>query len=436
MATAAATVPEEDAAPPRLALLYASIVIVVGIFATTLAQPQVLARLPLTNMLKNELHVSRTASASFFFLCGLPWYFKPFAGVLTDAFPIFGTRRKSYAAMSTLLGVAAWGLLFVTPHKYGQLLWMCLVINVFMMVASTVVGAYMVETAQGAQSSGRLTALRNFVDQVCLLIRGPAAGVLASIAFGWTAAACGGVLALLFPVALLLMYEQRRRTNAEEILGQAGARVRAVVSAKGMWAVAGVMAVFYLAPGVGTAIFYKQQDELHMTPLFQGSVIYEVAAVCGIIAAIAYAWLCQRVRLHTMLMSSIVLCAVLAVGLVFYTSIPRAVALTALSGIVFTMAELAFMDLAVRSTPKGSEGMGFSLLMSVRNLCLFGTDAFGSSLLDTHTLTFNQLALANAAVTLVAAPLVLLLPRTLVRRREAEIYVEPAFPADEFEPSP
>ena len=54
--------------------------------------------------------------------------------------------------------------------------------------------------------------------------------------------------------------------------------------------------------------------------------------------------------------------------------------------------------------------------MSVRNLCLFGTDVFGSSLLDRHTLTFDQLVLANGAVCLLAVPLVLLLPRGLIRR--------------------
>ena len=48
-------------------LTNAAIVIVVGVLATTLAQPQVLARLPLQNLLKNELHVDRTANAAFSF---------------------------------------------------------------------------------------------------------------------------------------------------------------------------------------------------------------------------------------------------------------------------------------------------------------------------------------------------------------------------------
>ena len=47
-------------------LTYAALVIVAGVLATTLAQTQVLARLPLQNLLKNELHVDRTANAAFF----------------------------------------------------------------------------------------------------------------------------------------------------------------------------------------------------------------------------------------------------------------------------------------------------------------------------------------------------------------------------------
>jgi len=59
---------------PDRALVYAAIVIVAGVLATTLAQTQVLARLPLQNLLKNELHVDRTANAAFFFWAGLAWY--------------------------------------------------------------------------------------------------------------------------------------------------------------------------------------------------------------------------------------------------------------------------------------------------------------------------------------------------------------------------
>ena len=153
---------------PDKALRYAALVIVAGVLTTTLAQPQVLARLPLQNLLKNELHVDRTANAAFFFWAGLTWYLKPFAGILTDAFPLFGSRRKSYILISATLAALSWLALIVTPHDYRKLLFVVIVINTFMVVASTVVGGYMVETAQANSGSGRLTAIRQFVQQACL----------------------------------------------------------------------------------------------------------------------------------------------------------------------------------------------------------------------------------------------------------------------------
>ena len=151
---------------PDRALVYAALVIVAGVLATTLAQTQVLARLPLQNLLKNELHVDRTANAAFFFWAGLAWYLKPFAGILTDAFPLFGSRRKSYILISATLAALSWLVLIVTPHEYRDLLLVVIVINTFMMVTSTVVGGYMVETAQANSGSGRSVGVQFVLEQV------------------------------------------------------------------------------------------------------------------------------------------------------------------------------------------------------------------------------------------------------------------------------
>jgi hypothetical protein len=90
-----------------------------------------------------------------------------------------------------------------------------------------------------------------------------------------------------------------------------------------------------------------------------------------------------------------------------------------INGFAYTLAELALMDLAIRATPAGSEGLGFSLMMSVRNLALFGTDWFGAKLLEQYHISFNALVVVNSATTLLAVPLVLLLPRVLVSKTDA-----------------
>jgi hypothetical protein len=83
---------------PDQALVYAALVIVAGVLATTLAQTQVLARLPLQNLLKNELHADRTANAAFFFWAGLAWYLSRQSRNQTG-----GRRQSSSSAVRAIL---------------------------------------------------------------------------------------------------------------------------------------------------------------------------------------------------------------------------------------------------------------------------------------------------------------------------------------------
>jgi hypothetical protein len=408
-------------------MINAAIMIAVGVFATSLSQPQALGRLPLQNLLKNELHEGRAANAAFFFWIGLPWYFKPLAGILTDAFPILGSRRRSYIVLGASLAVLTWVVLFFTPHEYNRLLWICMTISLFMVVSSAVVGGYMVETAQATAGSGRLTALREFVQQTCVIINGPSAGFLASIAFGWTIGACGGVMLLLVPATLLFMREQRTTIDSRQLIDNAGRQLGKIGRAGSMWAAAGLMALFYIAPGISTAVFYKQQNELHMTTQAQG-FLGLISGVCGIGAALTYGYACRRLNLRTLLIICMSFATAANLGYLFYSSVTAARLIEGFNGFGYTLAELALMNLAVRATPAGSEGLGFSLMMSVRNLALFGTDWLGSALIDNFHFKFSSLVLANCATTLLTIPLVLLLPRLLVQAKDAEPVAETAEP--------
>lgn len=413
----------ENSQKNKQTLTNAAIVIIAGVLATTLAQPQVLGRIPLQNLLKNQLHVDRTANAAFFFWMGLAWYFKPFAGILTDSFPLFGSRRKTYILISTVLTSLSWIGLYFTPVEYNKLLWTCIAINTFMVVASTVIGGYMVEIAQATSGSGRLTAIRQFVQQACTIINGPSAGYLASIAFGWTAIACGGVMFLLVPATMLFLYEQRKRIDSRELLNKAGKQLVKIGTAKTMWAAAGLMALFYIAPGFSTALFYRQQNQLHLSTEGQGFLQF-IAGVCGVVAAVGYGYFCRRITLRSLLIWCVLLGTIANFGYLFYSTVDRARLIDGFNGFGYTLAELALMDLAIRATPAGSEGLGFALMMSVRNFALFGTDWFGSKLLEQYHISFNSLVVANGLTTLVVVPLVLLLPRVLVSKKDAEPYQE------------
>jgi len=417
----------ENRQQSRKALIHAAIVISVGVLATTLAQTSVLPNVPIRNLLKNRLHVGLAANAAFFFWSGLAWYFKPIVGIVMDAFPVLGTRRRSYLLIGAVLTAASWIALIFTPREYNALLWVSIIMNVFIVIASTAVGGYMVEVAQAVSGSGRLTAIRNFVQSVCSIIIGPAGGFLAAIAFGWTCAACGGVMFLLVPATIFFLHEQRKQSRGSEVLAATKEQLVRIGTAGTMWAAAGLMALFYVAPGFGTAIFYKQQNELHLSTQSQGTLIF-IGGVCGVLASVIYGFACRRFKLRTLLPWCLAFGALANLGYLFYSSWARARVIDGFNGFGYTLAELVLMDLAVRATPAGSEGLGFSLMMSVRNFALFGTDWFGSKLIERFHVPFNTLVLSNAATTLITVPLVFLLPRMLVSTKDAEPIKEPPAP--------
>ena len=413
----------EAASPARPAFrtgyTSAAVLVVVGIISTTLGQEQALGRLPLTNLLKNTLHETRTANSAFVFLAGLAWYFKPLAGILTDAFPIFGSRRRVYLVGAATLAALVWLSACFLPLQYTTLLSVMVLLGVFMMLASTVVGAVLVETAQGADASGRLTAMRFGVQYGCAIIASLCGGYLATLWFGWTAIASAAVVFLVAPVAWIFLKEEPVTADAGEIVAEAGRQLKRIGSAGTMWAAGGLIALFYIAPGFSTALFYRQQDLLHMRPPAQG-LLTTCAALSAIAGTLTYAFACRKLKLRTLMMIALSLATVTTVAYVFYDSVPRAYAIAIGNSFCEALATTALVDLSVRATPRGSEGLGFALMISINNFTRFGTDFLGSFMLDKLHLPFSALVLANVATTAITVPLVLLLPLALVGRREGE----------------
>ena len=75
---------------------------------------------------------------------------------------------------------------------------------------------------------------------------------------------------LLVPITILFLREQRQGLDSREVLGNAKRQLVNIATARTMWAAAGLLALFYIAPAFATALFYKQQNELHLSTQTQG----------------------------------------------------------------------------------------------------------------------------------------------------------------------
>ncbi len=458
------------------------LMVAIGAFATTFAQQRsTFGNYPILFLLKERLHFGREQVAEFFMWATFAWSMKPLAGVLTDAFPIRGSRRRAYLVLGGLIGGSAWALLGVVTGNYHLFLLVSILLNVGLVLASTAMGGLQVEAGQLFGLSGRISSLRQVVVSIALVAGPLLGGWLAKKAFGYTAGVGTLVMLALVAFALFGFKETvaprvpdadgtedapRHRPSATTWLGvaillaaatgsvlvhgmlnvglslfamlavflfvlalattrvrnpvllQAQRQLSQILSSRALWLAAGMLFLVYVVPGLNTALTYRQSDELHFSKELIGRLA-SVEGAAGIAFALVYAVICSRFNLRTLIIFSIAANAAGTLMFLSYTA-SDAYAVHAVTGALSVLSELSLMDLAVRSTPRGCEGLGFALMMSVRNFGIAMSDVIGSKLMDQAHFSFATLVLINACTTAAVLLFVPALPKALVLRKEGE----------------
>ena len=417
----------EPATPPVPRDLRRDLIFIAyAVFITTLAQDKVLGNLPIKFWLKNDLGVTKTQLASFWFWAGLAWYVKPLFGLIIDSFPLFGTRRRWWMIGSSILAAGAWGLVSLGRHQYSTMLWGEILLGVLMVVASTIMGALLVEAGQRNGATGRVSSVREFVSGACALIAGPVGGWLATRAFGLTAGIGAGLLISLAAVAFFLLPEKPVAKRNERVWVEAGQQLKLVFASKTLWSAAGLLVLFFFSPGFSTPLFYRQTNLLHFSPNFLGTGLTLASSIAAMVGAATYGLICRRFNLRFMLYVGIVLNTV--GGLLYYGYHPThfvAIYIEIASGFLGTLGVLPLYDLATRATPRGGEAMGYALMMAARNVALFGADVVGSWLQDSLHMPWNVLVVLNAGTTALCLIVIPFLPGLLMKHREGEDMNDP-----------
>src|SRR5438045_2665278 len=174
--------PDRDSGdPPAASLRGYLLMVAVGAFATTFAQQRLMGNYPILFHLKERLHFGKEQVSEFFLWATFAWNLKPLAGVLTDAFPLRGSRRRAYLILGGLAGAAAWAALGAARNDYHAFLLVSILINVGLVVASTAMGGLQVEAGQLFGISGRVSSLRQVVVSIAQVVAPLLGGVLAKI---------------------------------------------------------------------------------------------------------------------------------------------------------------------------------------------------------------------------------------------------------------
>lgn len=395
------------------------VLIGLGLFVSTLAQTQVLGRLPLQFLLKTRLHRAPEAMAAFFSLASIPWDLKPVAGLLTDSVPLFGTRRRGYLVLGAAAACGLWLMLGEWSRTFAHALVLTVLLNVAIVMTSTVSGGLLVEQGQRYAATGRLSSLRLVVVNAALVLGGPLGGFLAERGLLLTGGVAAAACFALVPATLVLLREPPAPRPAERVLSNTGHQLGHLFRSGTLWSAAGMLFLVQLAPGFVTPLFYYQTNVLHFTPEFIGDLAM-VSGILGLGGALVYGWVCRRLTLRRLLTLSIALNVVSTVLYLGYASRGSALVIEGAAGLMATLAQLPLFDLAARATPPGDEALGYSVMMSVWNLGAAVSDLAGSWLFDRYHLGFKNLVWLNAGTTALVLLVVPLLPRRLVEPREGQ----------------
>jgi predicted MFS family arabinose efflux permease len=384
-----------------------------------------LADQPHRALLKEQLGMSQEASSVYFFIAHFTNYIKPLAGILIDAVPLFGARRRPYLILGLLACGIGWLILGYVPRTYYSLLITYTTLYVMVVVISTTLGGLMVEGGARFRASGRLSAHRQAIVRVSMVVGSLAGGWLATQDFSLTTSLTAWCHLLLLPLFWFALRESPTAGRSGSTLSDVKMQVGNLVRSKAVWAAAGLIFLVEIAPGFNTPLYYHQRDTLHFSQQFIG-FLRSVSGLCGVVGALAFAFMCRRASLRPMLAMGIIVHSLAALLFLWYRTPTSAVVISGLYEAANTLAILPLYDLAVRGTPRGSEAMGYAVMMSVWNLTQGGADVLGARLVTRHGFEFSELIWLNAGTTALVLFAIPFLPRAIVAHKDGEACPVPA----------
>ncbi len=403
---------ERNTALYRIALLLA-----LGWLGTNVALA--ISEFTLKFYLKDALGLAPAAIAGFFAIGQFTNYIKPVAGVLTDGIPIFGTRRRHYLLLGLGLGGILWLALGLVPRSYGWLLATYTLFYITVVLTSTTLGGRMVEAGIEHNAAGRLTAQRIGMFRLGALIGGPIGGYLAGYPFFISVAISAAIHFALLPLVLRGLPESGiavRNMRAWESVKHQG---RTLVRSRTLLAAALMIFLLAASPGFNTPLLFHQTDNLHFSKQFIGNLLL-ISSATGLFGAWFYYAFCRKWSLRVLLAGSIVVHVLGTLCYLAYRDVSTAIIVTGIYGITQALTMLPVYDLAARATPRGSEALGYSVMMSMWNLTNALSDWSGSLFFSSFGRNFGSLIWLNAGTTALMLLIVPFLPVALLNRRDGE----------------
>jgi MFS family permease len=414
---------------------------------------------------KDVLKFSPAEAAGIAFWVTLPWSMKMVAGVASDVYPLFGSRRAAYLLVGTALTLSGYGMLAWTVDTKATYLLASVLIAVGFMVQDVVADALSVEVAETDEEIGQIQTL----GRMALLLGGISVGYLS----GWLAGTIGPrpvfalatALPLLVALSLVLGWRARRRVSPPVVspsAAQAGPlaggkaqlvllvglgyaafgvglqtlqvpfsqEIVLVVSmaliclllqkvgiSRGVAVASIVIFLFRATPAVGQGYFYWAVDQLRFDEKFLG-ILAQVTAVLSLLGLLVFRKTIVKRPVSFTLFWVVVVGTLLYLpniglfyGLHDWLGISaRTLALvdTTISAPLAQLTMVPMLVLIAKTAPRGAEATMFAIMASLMNLALSASQLFTQYVNDLFHVT--QQDYSNLGLLMILVGMIGLLP--------------------------
>jgi hypothetical protein len=404
--------------------LYLGILIVLSAFG---APSGGLFDIPISFFLKNRLHLQAHEVANFRLAAAIPLYLSFVFGFIRDIWNPFGMKDRGLMLLFGSISAVLYALFAFTPITYLTLLAAVVLLTTsFLFVASAQNGLTSTIGQQHAMT-GQISAAWNVFLSIptfgALLIGGTLSGLLEDKNSDQAARILFLVgAAIMASIAVFALWRPRDVFDNVRIEnGTDGHPMKDLSRLVRHWPIYPALLIWLLwnfAPGSATPLQYHLQNDLHATDAQWGQW-NAIFAASFIPTFIVYGLLCRKFPLKTLLVWGTVVAIPQMVPLLFIDSVTGALIAAVPIGLMGGVATGAYMDLIIRSCPRGLQGTTLMMSGSLYFIVSRFGDVLGTNLYD-HYGGFTVCVVAITIVYALILPTLLLVPKQLIATPDGE----------------
>jgi hypothetical protein len=414
--------------PERLRLLlYAGLLLLL----INLAAPSGgLIGLPVLFFLKNRLHLGAHAFAQFNLWLGVPLYLSFVFGFLRDRWSPFGAGDRGHLVLFGAASAAIYAAIAFAPPTYGLFLGGLLAVTATSLIAASAATGIFSAMGQEHVMAGQASAVANVASMLPTVVGTLLGGMLSEALEGVGAAGAARALFLtgagLMAAVALFGGLGPRGVFTHHGRAAPSSPMADVVRLARHWPIYPAFLILLpwnFAPALGTVMQYHLSNSLHASDSQVGA-FFAIYWASNIPPVLLYGYICQRVRLSRLLLCATILAVPQMLPLLAVHTPSEAFVAAVPVGLVGGFAYAAYIDLAIRSCPRGLQATMMMLVVTSTFFVAgrFG-DLWGTNLYE-HAGGFTTAVIATTLVYAMILPILLLAPRRLTATSDGELIPE------------